>query len=141
MFAMVTYAITNPKTVVKATVIITLLMCGFLPFASIDVDPENMLSADEPIRVFHNQMKKQMNINDLIVIGIENPDHPKGVFNPESLNRIHAFSQFLKTVTWTEGSKKLGIVTHNIVSPSQVDAIDAGEPGGIRFERLMNEPI
>ncbi|MCJ8269680.1 MAG: MMPL family transporter, partial [Psychrosphaera sp.] len=143
MFAMVTYAITNPKTVVKATVIITLLMCGFLPFASIDVDPENMLSADEPIRVFHNQMKKQMNINDLIVIGIENPDHPKGVFNPESLNRIHQFSQFLKTVTWVDegGTKKVGIVTHNIVSPSQVDAIDAGEPGVIRFERLMNEPI
>ncbi len=141
MFDMVTFAISNPKTVVKATIIISLLMCGFLPFASIDVDPENMLSKDEPTRVFHNQMKQQMDINDLIVIGIENPTHDEGVFNPESLNRIHEFSQFLKTVTWTEHNEKAGIVTHNIVSPNQVDAIDAGEPGIIRFERLMNNPI
>lgn len=144
LFNMVTWSIANAKLVARLTIIVTLVMCCFLPFAKIDVDPENMLSSDEPTRVFHNQMKQKMNINDLIVIGIENPNHPQGIFQPESLNRILAFSDFIKTVTWDDEDnpgKKAGVVTYNILTPNKVDAIDAGEPGVIRFERLMGAPI
>lgn len=143
LFAMVQYAINNPQKIIKSTVLLTLFMCVFLPFASIDVDPENMLAHDEPTRVFHNQMKKQMDINDLIVIGIENPNHPSGVFNPQSLNHIFEFANHLKTIKWTDKQleQKQGIITHNILSPNQVDAIIAGEPGVITFERLMSAPI
>jgi predicted RND superfamily exporter protein len=144
LFKMVEYAVHKPKVIIRSTLIMTLLMCLFLPFASIDVDPENMLAADEPDRVFHNHMKKQMDINDLIVIGVENPNHPSGVFNPKSLNQIFEFSNYLKTIRWDNQENpqlKEGIITHNILSPNQVDAIIAGEPGVIAFERLMGAPI
>ncbi len=141
---MVEYSIKNPRKIIKFTVLLTLAMCVFLPFASIDVDPENMLAHDEPARVFHNHMKKQMDINDLIVIGIEHPNHPSGVFNPKSLNQIFDFSNHLKTIKWADKAhpeQKQGIITHNILSPNQVDAIIASEPGVITFERLMAAPI
>ena len=144
LFKMVEYAVNKPKVIIRSTLIVTLLMCLFLPFASIDVDPENMLAADEPARVFHNQMKKQMDINDLIVLGVENPNHPSGVFNPKSLNQIFELSNFLKTIRWNnkqDPGLKEGIITHNILSPNQVDAIIAGDPGVIAFERLMGAPI
>jgi len=144
LFKVVEYSASNPKTIIRSCIVITLLMCLFLPFASIDVDPENMLAADEPTRVFHNHMKKQMDINDLIVIGIDNEQHPLGVFNPKSLNQIFEFSNYLKTISWideSENDSKQGIITHNILSPNQVDAIIAGEPGVITFERLMSQPI
>lgn len=144
LFGLVTYAIDNPRSVIRAVSILTLLMSCFLPFASIDVDPENMLAENEPARVYHNEMKRILDINDLIVVGIQNPVNPHGVFNPASLNRIFELSEFAKTITWQDKlhpEKKIGVVTHNILSPNQVDAIDAGGPGVIRFERLMNSSI
>jgi len=33
---------------------------GFLHGIAVDTDPENMLSSDEPVRVFHNAMKKKL---------------------------------------------------------------------------------
>ncbi len=144
LFHLVTWSIDNAKTVARITLIITLLMCGFLPFAKIDVDPENMLSADEPARVFHNELKAKMNINDMIVIGVTNPNNPHGVFQPESLNRILTLSEYIQTLSWDDEEnpgQKAGVVTYNILTPNKVDAIDAQEPGVIRFERLMSAPI
>ena len=37
-----------------------------LPEIKVDTDPENMLSADEPARVFHNQMKKEFSLSDIV---------------------------------------------------------------------------
>jgi predicted RND superfamily exporter protein len=144
LFNMVPYSISNPKKINKLVLIISLIMCCFLPFAQIDVDPENMLSKDEPTRVFHNEMKKTMDINDLIVIGIENTRNKDGVFNPKSLNNIYDLSKYIQTLTWTDEddpNKKIGVISHNILSPIQVDAIEAGGPGTIQFDRLMNEKI
>lgn len=144
LFNMVPYSINNPKKITKFVLIISLIMCCFLPFAQIDVDPENMLAHDEPTRVFHNEMKDKMNINDLIVIGVENSNDKSGVFNPKSLNNIYAFSKYIQTLTWTDENdptKHVGVISHNILSPIQVDAIEAGGPGVIQFDRLMSAPI
>ncbi|MFW6332796.1 MAG: hypothetical protein ACOC23_05795, partial [Thermodesulfobacteriota bacterium] len=62
----------------------------FAPLNSlkIDTDPENMLPGDEPVRVFHDRMKEIMSLNDMIVVGIVNPENEKhGVFTPESLRK------------------------------------------------------
>lgn len=61
----------------------------FLPAVTVDTDPENMLPADEPVRVFHREMKKRLSLNDIVVVGVVNEQHKEGVFNPESLRKIY----------------------------------------------------
>ena len=53
----------------------------FLHALKIDTDPENMLAAEEPVRVYHNAMKKEFGLNDLVVVGVIDNAHENGVFN------------------------------------------------------------
>ena len=46
-----------------------------------------MLRDDEPVRVFHNHMKKAMLLHDMIVLGVVNDLHPDGIFNVATLGR------------------------------------------------------
>ena len=55
---------------------------SFLPTVTVDTDPENMLSPSEPVRIFHDEMKKRMDLHDMVVVGIVNEHDPNGVFNP-----------------------------------------------------------
>jgi len=56
--------------VVITVMILFALVCGaFIPMIRVDTDPENMLSPDEAVRVFHNQSKKQFDLNDIVVLG------------------------------------------------------------------------
>ena len=41
---------------------------------AIDTDPENMLSAEEPVRLFHNAMKREFTLYDIVVVGVVNFD-------------------------------------------------------------------
>ncbi len=59
----------KPKTVyaiVSAMIVLSLVM---FPSLQIDTDPENMLSSDDPARVFHNQVKQDFVMHDMIVVG------------------------------------------------------------------------
>ncbi len=115
------------------------LFPGTFPFLNpiaIDTDPENMLSADEPVRVFHNRMKKALGLNDIVVVGVVNEQHPDGVFNTETLKNVHDLTEYAKTLRWAEG----GVVEVDIISPATVDNIEPGGPGSVTFEWLMPSP-
>ena len=51
------YALSHHKAVALTIAIITLALGSLIPLIKVDTDPENMLSADDPVRVFHNQTK------------------------------------------------------------------------------------
>ncbi len=68
----------------------------------VDTDPENMLSKDEPVRLFHDSMKQEMTLYDMIVVGITNNTDPNGVFNPSSLKKAYELTQFAKTLSWPD---------------------------------------
>ena len=112
----------------------------FLKTVAVDTDPENMLSADEPVRVFHNRMKEELALHDMVVVGVVNDVHPDGVFNPLSLSRIHALTQFAKTLQWTENGETVGVIESDLIAPSVVDSIEPGGPGEVKFEWLMGAP-
>jgi predicted RND superfamily exporter protein len=57
-----------------------------------------MLSEDDPARDFHNETKEEFALHDLIVVGVVNEAEPEGVFNPESLGRIHELNERLKSI-------------------------------------------
>ena len=89
----------------------------------IDTDPENMLPADEPVRVFHDRMKEKMALHDMIVLGVVNETHKQGVFNPASLRRIHALTQFSRGLRWRDEEnplRRVGVVPQDMIAPSLV---------------------
>jgi len=108
---------------------------------SIDTDPENMLAAEEPVRVFHNQQKADFSLYDMVVVGVVNQSHAQGVFNQKSLRDIHDLASFAKTIQWTDedGTTK-GVIGVDLMAPSTVDNIEPGGPGTVKFEWLMNVP-
>ncbi len=114
-----------------------------LPPLRVDTDPENMLSSDEPVRVFHNQMKKALTLYDIVVVGVVNDKDPDGVFNPASLEKIHRLTEFAKTLRWPrrdDPTQYDGVVVSELLAPSTVDNIEQGGLGEVRFEWLMPEP-
>ena len=109
----------------------------------VDTDPENMLEEHEPVRLFHDGMKAALNLHDMVVLGVVNEDHPDGVFNPDSLARIHELTEFargLRGVAIGAGDPMAGVVEVDLIAPSTVDNIEQAGPGTVRFEWLMAEP-
>src|SRR3989338_5717523 len=86
---LVEFSINRPKLVVFLTIIVTLLFAIQFPKIRIDTDPENMLKAEEPIRVFHKNVKKEFGIEEMIVLRIVRDD---GIFHNDSLERIKRIS-------------------------------------------------
>ncbi|RKZ15286.1 hypothetical protein DRQ53_09395, partial [bacterium] len=57
-------SIRHPKLVLLFILAVTILAGLQLPKIKIDTDPENMLPADEPVRVTHAAIKEAFNLND-----------------------------------------------------------------------------
>ncbi len=106
----------------------------------VDTDPENMLKANEPARVFHNEMKREFSLYEIVVVGITNNEHPQGVFNTKSLSNISELVNFAKTIGWEEDGEYKGVVDVEILSPATVDNIEQGGLGTVKFEWLMERP-
>ncbi|MBI2962781.1 MAG: MMPL family transporter, partial [Deltaproteobacteria bacterium] len=79
------FALDRPKTVIAATILLTVAFGLQFPRITIDTDPENMLEPDQPDRVLYDRVKKDFGVHDIIVVGIVDE---RGVFRPESLERI-----------------------------------------------------
>ncbi|MGE0108472.1 MAG: RND family transporter [Bdellovibrionales bacterium] len=112
----------------------------FLHPLKIDTDPENMLSPHEEVRVFHNEMKKEFALYDMIVVGAVNKKNENGVFNVASLKNIHELTDYAKTLRWEEDGKKHGVISVDLLAPSTVDNIEQAGLGTVRFEWLMKQP-
>lgn len=124
-------------------ILTSLLLALAIPNMKIDVDPENMLSSTDPTRIYHNKMKKMMDIHDMIAIAISNDTDETGIFNPKTLKNIYELSNFARTLTWRDPldeSKRIGVIPSSIYTPSQLDAIEAGKDGSIIFDRLLKLP-
>ena len=76
------YSVNHYRLVTIIMVLFTLGLGAFIPLIKVDTDPENMLSKGEPVRVFHNQTKKDFALSDIVVLGVVNNKDPNGVFNP-----------------------------------------------------------
>ncbi|MDP8236344.1 MAG: efflux RND transporter permease subunit [Candidatus Erginobacter occultus] len=154
--AMVGFALRRPKTVVwsmaGSTLILLLLALlptlwpGTFPFLHslrVDTDPENMLPADEPVRVFHNRMKGEMALHEMVVLGVVNRDDPDGVFNPETLGRVFELTEFARGLRWERSGRPAeyeGVIEVDLIAPSTVERIEQAGPGTVSFKWLMEEP-
>lgn len=147
------FSIHSHKLVTAVIILITasVVLCAALPSVfpdkfpfmnalRVDTDPENMLPEEEPVRQFHNSMKKDLQLYDMVVVGVVNEKHPDGVFNPQTLENIYELARYAKTLHWTEEGETRGVVEVDLIAPSTVDNIEQGGPGVVKFEWLMPKP-
>jgi len=153
---MVNLSVNRPRALTAVMVLVTVLFAAiaalpslwsdsvsFLHPVTVDTDPENMLSHDEAVRIFHDRMKKEMSLHDMVVLGIVNEVDPDGVFNPESLRKIHELTEFAKTLRWPDENdpdKEAGVIEVDLIAPSTVDNIEPVGLGVVKFEWLMAAP-
>jgi predicted RND superfamily exporter protein/CRP-like cAMP-binding protein len=151
--SLVTSSMNRPRTVLWSMLASTLLLMVLAAMPSIwpeqfpwlnalkvDTDPENMLPADDPARVLHNRLKKEMNLYDLMVVGVVNETHPDGIYNPDSLRRVHQIAEFAANQRWRDDDGEHGVVSVDMMAPSTVDDVGNDGPGTITFSWLMPEP-
>ena len=137
------YSTEHYKRITVIMVLFTLVLGAFIPLIKVDTDPENMLSPDEPVRLFHNQAKKQFALSDIVVVGIVNNKDPNGVFNTSSLAKIYELTEFAKTLRWPseeDPNEQIGVIEVDLLALSTVDHIGQGGPGVVTFEWLMKKP-
>jgi uncharacterized protein len=151
MIRLTSHAIRQPRfwfwlcgllSIVLSALVVAPLLAPNLPLKplQIDTDPENMLRAEEPVRLQHNKMKHIFGLRDMIVVGVVNHHHPQGVFNTQSLTDIYRLAEYAKTISWEEGNEAKGVVGIDIIAPSNVDNIQQAGLGAVQFEWLMPSP-
>ncbi|PLX42301.1 MAG: RND transporter [Deltaproteobacteria bacterium] len=125
-------SIKHPKLLLAFALLLTALSLIKVGDIQVDTDPENMLGADEPVRVFHNEVKERFALSDMLVVGVVNEENPDGVFNTETLRKVYEL---------TEGAKLIdGVVVQDLMAPSTVDDILQAGMGSVSFKYLMDEP-
>lgn len=128
----------RPKTVTVIMILATLLLGSLISTVHVDTDPENMLSKEEAVRVFHNKVKQEFSLHDVVVVGIVNEEHPDGVFNPATLKNIQSLTEYSLNLS-SEKDPQKRVVTQNVIAPGTVDNIEQAGMGQVRFEWLMKE--
>jgi hypothetical protein len=115
---LVKFSVERPKTVIVLTIIITIIFASQFPRIKIDTDPENMLREDEPIRVFHQKVKREFGINELIVLGIVRED---GIFQRDSLERIKRITDEILKIKGVIADDVVSLtVTNNVVASNGI---------------------
>lgn len=129
--ALVHFCTTKPKTIYWVLLLLTIGVGSQIPRIQIDTDPENMLDAEHPARVFHNETKRNFSMYDAIVVGALNTKSAEGVgvYNQQSLAAMH---QLVVSVLSIEG-----VVAADLMAVSTVDNISQEDEGTIRFEWMM----
>lgn len=129
---LVIFCTQKSKIVYVILAIVALFFCAQIPRIQIDTDPENMLDAAHPARVFHNAIKTRFAMHDAIVVGVVNNTDEAGVFTPETLTDIYDITASILSID--------GVIATDLMSISTVDNITQSQPGTIRFEWMMPKP-
>jgi len=122
----------KPKLVYGILLVITLVFCAQIPRIQIDTDPENMLDAEHPARLFHNDIKTRFAMHDAIVVGVVDESDEAGVFTAATLTDIYDITESIMAID--------GVISADLMSISTVDNITQSEVGTIRFEWMMSSP-
>lgn len=113
-----------------AVAMLTVILGLMIPKITIDTDPENMLSGEQPDRVEHERVKELFDLYDMIVVGIVNREHPEGIYNPESLGALLELTRYIEDID--------GVISGDMMSLATVDNVEQVSPGTISFDWMMN---
>ncbi len=137
--AMTNFSLKRPWLIVAMVLAISAVFLVQFPKVHFDNDPENMLSVEEPVRVFHHQVKEKYDLYDFVIVGVVNEEHPEGVFNVETLGRVHELTSELLSLQATSD----GFPT--VLRGGSREVLDLGPEGawkqalGVAFRHNPNE--
>lgn len=125
------FSIHKPKQVFLLVLAMVVFAALQIPSIKVDTDPENMLPHDQADRVFHDEVKKQFSLYDMIVVGLVNNQHTQGIYNLQTLSDLHTLSSKVQLMD--------GVIRQDLMALDTVDNISQlpEQPGTIRFEWMM----
>ncbi len=132
------FSLNSPRLVTAIMVVVTLVLGAMISMVQVDTDPENMLSEQEPVRVFHDRTKKEFSLYDVVVVGVVNEQHADGVFNPATLKKVEQLTEFAMNLSDPDDPERR-VVSRDVMAPGNVENIEQAGPGQVRFEWLMKE--
>lgn len=128
--AITNFSIKNPWIVLGLALLISAFFALQFPKIKIDTDPQNMLEADEPTRLFHQYTKDNFNLYDFIAVGVVSDSN---AFTADMLNRVYNITAEIEEIE--------GVIVDDIMAPSTVDDIKQGAGGALVIEPLMDDLI
>ncbi len=131
--ALTNFSLRFPWLVMIAVAVMVAVAASRFPNVKFDNDPENMLSEDEAVRVTHHKVKEKFDLYDFVIVGIVNEEHPDGVFNVETLQRIDRLTQQLLSLRKGENGRPEVIIGHGSRSYRTLDLRPESS-----FERILS---
>ena len=125
-------SLAHPRATFILLALLTLGLGTQIPSVVVDTNPENMLSADQPDRLFYDEVLDRFSLHDTLVVGMVNTESDSGVFTQDSLARLHQLSGEIAQID--------GVIRHDLMSLATVDNVSNDGVGTVRFEWMMNEP-
>ena len=129
--SLLSWSLQKPKFIYTLIAVLVLVTLAMFPLLEIDTDPENMLNQDAPARVYHNQIKQQFAMHDMVVIGAVSDS---SIYTPENLAVLNELSTFILSLDDVITTDYLAL---NVVDNISQEYSDTGENTGIRFSYLM----
>ncbi|MCW8998736.1 MAG: MMPL family transporter, partial [Kangiellaceae bacterium] len=129
---LVDFSILKPLWIYIILTVLTLGIGSLIINIKVDTDPENMLSTEEPARAFHNRVKQEFLLKDIIVVGAVAAES-ESIFNKQSLNDLKVLSDQILKID--------GVHKSDVNSLSTIDNIEQAGEGAIRFEWMMAQPV
>ncbi|MBE0508310.1 MAG: MMPL family transporter [Marinospirillum sp.] len=126
------WCMNHTRTVFIAVLVMTIALGLMIPKIIIDTDPENMLSAEQPDRIKHNEIRDRFGLHDMIVVGQVNTQHEHGVFNPESLAAHYVLTRAIEQME--------GVIARDLMSMAAVDNVEQAGVGTIAYDWLIPAP-
>jgi predicted RND superfamily exporter protein len=123
------FSVNHPWLVIIGVLVITAFFGFQMPKIKIDTDPENMLKADEPVRLTDHQVKEEFSLYDFIAVGVVDEN---GAFNKELLSNTYQIIEEIKEID--------GVIVDDILAPSTVDDIRQDAGGILTVSTLLQEP-
>jgi len=144
-FALTQFSLKRPWLIIITVLALVVAFAIQFPAVTFDNDPENMLSADEQVRIFHHEVKDKYALYDFVIVGVVNETNPDGVFNVATLNRLdHLTQQLLHLQKNEQGLPEIVLPAHQ-GQPQQRTTYDLKPQGwwprllGIVFNHNPND--
>lgn len=123
---LVEFSLNHPKLIMALAAAVTIVALFAIPNAQIDTDPENMLSANEPVRLIHSEIKDEFNLSDFLVVGFVREDSE--LLTPDFAGRLRMLTERIEELE--------GVVVEDIMAPSTVDDIYRNSEGALVVSKL-----
>lgn len=131
--SLLNWVLKKPKQLYLIVITLVVVTLGMFPLLQIDTDPENMLDKNAPTRVFHNQIKQQFGMNDMVVVGVVSE---QTIYTVDNLTALYKVSKFIQSLDEVILDDYLAL---DVIDNISQEYDNSGNNIGIKFSYLMKQ--